>query len=406
MIIKRFLFFTASLLLIFNHLHAQEKAQKDSIAQTDVNDLYKRYFKKHAGPDTSHKKNGSLVLLPTFGYTPSIGFQLGADVLGTRYFGDPATTSLSVFEAYTALSTKKTALLQLKHNIYLHDNDWNLQGSWEVGKNQVLDHGIGTGRDDPGIFPIKFTYLRLNENIYREIFDHFYAGAGLAFNFYGNIDDEKENPGVSKTFNHFYSIKNGFSPGRYFANGVLVNLQYNTRDQPYRPYKGIYANVIFRVNTKVLGSEQEATQLKTELRKYWSLSHKNPEHVLAYWMWGSYLINGTIPYLELPGTGSDVDQRSGRGYTISRFKGPSYFYNELEYRFPITKDKLLSGVTFINAQTASNQRKTKLFQYWEPGGGAGLRILFNKHTRSNLCIDYGFGSSGSSGLFLGLNETF
>jgi outer membrane protein assembly factor BamA len=304
------------------------------------------------------------------------------------------------------LSTKKTALLQLKHNIYLHDNDWNLQGSWEVGKNQVLDHGIGTGRDDPGIFPIKFTYLRLNENIYREIFDHFYAGAGLAFNFYGNIDDEKENPGVSKTFNHFYSIKNGFSPGRYFANGVLVNLQYNTRDQPYRPYKGIYANVIFRVNTKVLGSEQEATQLKTELRKYWSLSHKNPEHVLAYWMWGSYLINGTIPYLELPGTGSDVDQRSGRGYTISRFKGPSYFYNELEYRFPITKDKLLSGVTFINAQTASNQRKTKLFQYWEPGGGAGLRILFNKHTRSNLCIDYGFGSSGSSGLFLGLNETF
>ena len=42
----------------------------------------------------------------------------------------------------------------------------------------------------------------------------------------------------------------------------------------------------------------------------------------------------------------------------------------------------------------------------EPGAGVGLRILFNKYTRSNLCVDYGVGNYGSSGLFLGLNEVF
>lgn len=78
----------------------------------------------------------------------------------------------------------------------------------------------------------------------------------------------------------------------------------------------------------------------------------------------------------------------------------------MEYRFPITRNKLLSGVTFFNMETASNQTGVKLFKYWEPGAGAGIRILFDKHTRSNLCIDYGIGNYGARGVFVGLNEVF
>jgi hypothetical protein len=84
----------------------------------------------------------------------------------------------------------------------------------------------------------------------------------------------------------------------------------------------------------------------------------------------------------------------------------SFVYNEAEYRFPLTTNKLLSAVTFVNVETANNQQKVKLFRYWEPGAGLGLRLLFNKYTRSNLCIDYGKGTYGSSGFFLGLNEVF
>jgi hypothetical protein len=49
---------------------------------------------------------------------------------------------------------------------------------------------------------------------------------------------------------------------------------------------------------------------------------------------------------------------------------------------------------------------TKLFQKWQPGGGAGLRVLFNKATRTNLCLDYAYGKYGRKGFFLGLNEAF
>jgi outer membrane protein assembly factor BamA len=379
---------------------------KDTTGQLDVADVYNLVFHKNKKKVPRSKKSGSLTLLPTIGYTPSTGFEFGADVSGTRYFGDPDNTRLSVFDAFAAISTNELALIQLTHNIYTAGNQWNIQGSYDLGKTVVLDHGLGTGREVPDVIPIRYTYIKLSENVYRNLFPDFYAGAGLAFNYYTNIDEELGGPESIKTHNYLYSVKNGYPANHYFANGLLINLQYNTRDQPYRPYKGLYIDLILRANQKWLGSEKNALQLKTELRKYWSLSVRNPEQVLAFWLWGSYLLNGSVPYLELPGTGSDINQRIGRGYTISRFKGPSFFYNEMEYRFPLTNNKLLSGVLFFNMETAGNQKNVRLFDYWEPGAGAGLRILFDKHTRSNLCIDYGFGNYGSRGIFVGLNEVF
>jgi hypothetical protein len=42
----------------------------------------------------------------------------------------------------------------------------------------------------------------------------------------------------------------------------------------------------------------------------------------------------------------------------------------------------------------------------EPAAGAGLRILFNKRSRTNICLDYARGRYGSSGIFFALNEAF
>lgn len=375
-------------------------------AETDIGDVFSSLFSKKKKTVPRNKNSGSLVLLPSVGYTPSTGFEFGADVSGTHYFGDPETTTLSVFDAFGVVSTNELALLQFRHNIYSARNQWNIQGNWDLGKTVMLDRGLGTAHGQLPLVETRYTFIKLNELFYRNLLPNFYAGIGMSLNYYTNIDDDLEQPDLAGRYNYQYSIKNGFESSRYLANGLLINLQYNTRDQPYRPYKGTYVDLILKTNQQFLGSDRSALQLKTEVRKYWSLSTKNPEQVLAYWMWGSYLLSGTIPYLDLPGTGSDTEQRLGRGYTIGRFKGPSFFYNEVEYRFPITRNKLLSGVVFLNVQTASDQEKIKLLNYWEPGTGTGLRILFNKHTRSNLCIDYGIGNNGSRGVFVGLNEVF
>jgi hypothetical protein len=414
------------LILSACRLFAQTEADMtDSLAsQTDANGILSSFFsgKSRSVRPAGMSKQGSWSVLPSAAYNPSVGFAVGAITSGGKYFGNPANTMLSVINAGAYISTNGLSTFEFKHNAFSSENKWNLQGTMQIGKTIAKDNGLGTGRrsfgdgdfrmndehfaNNPNEFPVRYVYIKINERIYRKLADYIYAGAGLSFNFYSHIDDDRKNIPITATHNFRYSIQNGYSPNAYQANGVLINFQFNNRDQPNRPFRGIYADIILKENETWLGSSRRAIQLKTEFRKYWSLSDSNPEKVLAFWHWASYLLSGSVPYLDLPGTGSDAYGRIGRAFIIGRFKGLSFVYNEAEYRFPLTDNKLLSGVTFVNVESADNQRDIKLFRYWEPGAGIGLRLLFNKYTRSNLCIDYGRGSYGSSGFFLGLNEVF
>jgi hypothetical protein len=404
---------------------AQEKGDSPEVLnrQVDAKDVIKQIFRRKSAKDSAIiEKHPYFSILPSAGFNPSVGLSIGVTSTGGKNYGNPNTTTFSVYNANAYISTYGLASFEFKQNIFTADNKFNIQGSVQAGKTVALDYGVGTGRavhgdgsfsinsfplaNNADVFPIEYTYLKVNERIYKKIVKNIYVGAGLIFDFYTNVDDvRKVGPNVS-THNYRYSRLNNYPTDGYQANGILLNFEYDSRDQVNRPYKGLYADFVFRLNQTWLGSNHEAVQLKTELRKYWSLSKKNPGHVLAFWLWGAYLLRGSIPYLELPGTGSDAYGRLGRAYTIGRFKGPSFYYSEGEYRFPITANKLLGGVVFTNVESANSQKNIKLFQYIEPGAGVGLRLLFNKYTRSNLCIDYGRGNYGSSGLFLGLNEIF
>lgn len=413
-------------LLSAGRLFAQTRIYTaDSLgSQRDANGILSAFFsgKNSVAAPVDMTKEGSWSVLPSAAYNPSVGFAVGAISSGGKYFGDPANTTLSVINAGFYISTNRLSTFEFKHNAFSSQNKWNLQGTLQIGKTIAKDNGLGTGRrsvgdgelrmndehfpNNPNEYPLRYVYIKVNERIYRKLANYFYAGAGLSFNFYTGIDDGRKEVPITATHNFRYSVKNGYSPNAYQANGILLNFQFNNRDQPNRPFRGIYADVVLRANQSWLGSTRNAWQIKTEFRKYWSLSASNPENVFAFWHWANYLLNGSLPYLELPGTGSDAYGRIGRAFVIGRFKGLSFVYNEAEYRFPLTSNKLLSGVTFVNIESANNQRDIKLFRYWEPGAGVGLRLLFNKYTRSNLCIDYGRGSYGSSGFFLGLNEVF
>lgn len=416
-----------ALLVFGNSVSAQDKQDPPEVLmrQTDAKQVLKNWFSK-GNDTTANKKHSNFSTLPSAGFNPSVGFAVGVTSTAGVSFGNPKTTTLSVLNANIYVSTKKLVQFEIKNNVFTNNDTYNIQGGLQVGRTVALDYGVGTGHrvigegsfsldglslsNNQDIFPIQNDYIKFSERIYREIFEHFYIGAGFTLNSYKDIDDErKKGPNVN-THNFRYSMINNFPSASYNANGLLFNVEYNSRDQINRPYRGLYIDVVLRTNERWMHSNASAYQLKTELRKYWSLSTVNPEHVLAFWFWGNYLLSGRLPYLELPGTGSDQANRMGRGYTIGRFKGNSFMFSEMEYRFPITKNKLISGVAFANAQSASSQRNNindiNLMEFVEPGGGVGLRLLFNKYTRSNLCIDYAVGSYGSKGLFIGLNEVF
>jgi len=386
----------------------------------DIVDLFKDInpFKKKAQESQDlHKKRSNISYLPNFNYNPSIGFQVGLKAVGGLYFGDRKTTSMSIFATAINYTTRGIIFGYLFHDVYTKDNNWNLKGSMHVAKMVGLDYGMGMGvplenpTEEEAIinnperkrFVNQSTIYGFTERVYKQLSPGLFVGAGAYFELKRNIKTVGNEP---ETPNTIYSDWNGFRSDMNNNNGVMFNVQYMNRDNPNSAYKGIYSDVVLRANQTWLGSTRNALQLLTDFRKYVPLSQSRPNHVLAFWYYGSYNLSGKLPYLDIPGTGKDPYARSGRGYTNGYFKGLSYAYTEVEYRFPILRNQFLSGVVFGNLQSVDDQTGNKLFKQWKPAGGAGLRVLFNKATRTNLCIDYAFGKYGQKGLFLGLNEAF
>lgn len=163
-------------------------------------------------------------------------------------------------------------------------------------------------------------------------------------------------------------------------------------------------NVVYRTNFTFLGSDGPWQMALVDLRKYVPFP-KRSENILAFWSYNWFTFGGNAPYLDLPATGWDISSNLGRGYIQGRFRSKSLVYLESEYRFKILRNGLLGGVVFGNAQSVSNWPANN-FDSIALGAGAGLRIKFNKYSRANVCIDYGFGQGGSQGVFVNLGEVF
>ncbi len=80
-------------------------------------------------------------------------------------------------------------------------------------------------------------------------------------------------------------------------------------------------------------------------------------------------------------------------------------YLETEYRFCLSRNGLFGGVVFANAQSFAEIQTNYYDDIW-PAAGVGIRIKINKHSKANICIDYGFGADGSRGIFVNVGEVF
>jgi hypothetical protein len=397
---------------------AKARQAADNIyGQYDFGDLTRNILHPKKKADSLHKTSG-IIIVPNIAANPTIGAQLGIKAVAGRKLGNDPNTLLSVAATSASITSKGIVYFYVNHNVFTPGNKWNFQGNLVAAKTVSPDFGLGIGRGvdagsdadkvlaDPAhkVYAIHSLYYNIREKVYKEVEKNLFIGAGLSFEIRRNITtkDTVNNATPSSVYNN----QHGFPQDHYSANGFLFNVEYITRDNPNRAYKGIYFDAGFRLNQTWIGSTKNSVQFTTDFRKYISLSDANPETVLALWNWGSYLLSGSIPYLELPGTARDGTYRSGRGYTSQYFKGTQFNDTEAEFRFPILANKFISGVTFVSMQTGNDEQGTKLFQVFQPGYGAGLRVLFNKATRTNLALDYAFGKFGNKGFFLNLNESF
>jgi hypothetical protein len=122
-------------------------------------------------------------------------------------------------------------------------------------------------------------------------------------------------------------------------------------------------------------------------------------------MYGSFTVAGNPPYLDLPATASDTYGNTGRGYEQNRFSGKNMIDIETELRFVISRNGLVGGVVFANAESFSEPVNNR-FEVLSPAVGFGLRIKLNKFSATNVCFDYGIGTRDSHGFAGNLGEVF
>ncbi|WP_448700355.1 BamA/TamA family outer membrane protein [Mucilaginibacter sp. AW1-3] len=412
----------------------QKPKPQDTVSRVDQIDLFdvlrkltKKPKKTTADTPGYEIKIKNVSLLPILGYSPANGAVAGAAISITKLMGDPRSTQLSTLLTNVSFTTKNQTLLNLKFDIYTQDNKWYITGDNRLLFFSQATYGLGIKglAGQPHTFswngisatthgeleqPLQYNYLRLYENFLRKITNKWYAGIGVMIDSDTKIRDDslRLDAPVYLTSHYIYSKNYGFDPAQYVANGLSFQVMHDSRDNPVNPYKGTYVNFSFRVNPQFLGSSQNSTQFYCEYRTYIGVNKAIPQNLIAFWLWGSGVTSGHLPYLDLPAITWDTYNRSGRGYIQGRFRGNTMIYGESEFRFRITGNGFLGGVTFVNITTASNPLpyvNQSLFDAVAPGCGVGLRIKMNKADRTNITVDYGMGD-GFSGLYLNIREAF
>jgi len=345
---------------------------------------------------------------PYIAANSSNGFMIGGAGNVAFFLGDPKTTRLSSAVASLSLTSKGQLLLSAKLASYSRDNTWYLSGDNRFNLTSQDTYGLGTNTDPSAQVNTKYNFLRIYESVYRRVFSGFYAGGGFLFSGYANIRPAPASEAVWPDSPFVvYSEQYGFDPESQFSAGAAASFFYDNRDSSIDPSRGWYASADYRFFFKgFLGGASEYQEAQYDLRTYFGLS-RNSRHKLALWLYGDFIINGIAPYYGLPATGMDTYGRTGRGYLQGRYRGEEMLYGEIEYRWTIARNGLYGLVVFLNTETLSNkQAGEKLFDALATGAGVGFRLRINKHSKTNLCLDFGVGKSGSAGFYIGVQEAF
>jgi outer membrane protein assembly factor BamA len=378
----------------------------DPPALMDVGDLWHKVRKQDFTADEPAPNKRYLVFAPNIGSKPSTGFNGGFSWNAAFFSGDPSYTHISSLNGGFKVSQKKQTLTGLKVAVFTDDDRWYILGDNRFNWTSQNTYDLGGSAPAVSAENLKFDFFRLYEDVYRRVKPGLLVGAGLNINRHTNV---QPNSGTQSAFDASeyvsYSAKHDFSLDRQTSSGGNVSLRYDTRDNAINAQRGWLASATYRTFFNgVLGGDSTWQQVNLDVRTYKNLTDDGRQR-LAFWFLGDLITGGTAPYFDLPNTSSDG--RSARGYGEGRYRGEHLLYGEIEYRGTITRNGLLGFVAFTNVQTVgSKESGDTLFSTYAPAAGGGLRVLLNKRSRTNMCVDYGWGKDGSTGFYLAIQEAF
>ena len=451
-----------SFLTISINLAAQSR-WNDSTYSPDNFDIFNKaqknkQEKKLASGDTSSKKEKNVytIVLPVVGYNPFTGFILG--VAGTSSFKlgpDKNKTRLSSIVPSYTWTTNNISAFRVNSSLFTNDDQYYIFNSILLSSAPQNTYGVGGNTLDAWETSIKPATAKVVLRGYKRVYKQLFLGLNINYDNKYKIEnvtgkdmqaiiDQGRASGkeanlvqqeLNREFGDFSSYWNeqgisqdGFqdsyqnnmsseelqktyystpfdqylfgTTGSYVYSGLGINALWDSRDNINSSYKGSYINFLLNTYPEWFGSTYESTQMYLDVRKFFPLK-KNNTMILGFWGLAN-ITWGEVPYSNLPRIGGDDWYASGRGYTAGRFIGPGLAYLEAEYRINIKN--WFGLTTFLNATSVMEENRS--FKYVNPAGGIGFRIKALKKSRANICLDYGIGADGSSGLYMRFIEAF
>jgi outer membrane protein assembly factor BamA len=369
-------------------------------------DLLRRWRRGDTPADPDPEAT-TFVIVPLFGAKPTTGFRAGAAGLIEFPLGDPTETRISSLSTAATISTKKQVGVFFTPALYGASNGWQMQGDNHF--NATENGNVPLGSTESGATgDLNFDSVRLFNALSWRLTGPLYAGVGLYFARQSNIraaDDDLSDWDTSPFVE--YSTANGFSLTRQIASGLGLTAILDSRDNQNDATHGWYVFGNFRTHFKdFLGGDSTWQRLTLDLRTYRPLSADGRQH-LAVWALTDLVTGGTAPYLDLPATGTDARGRSARGYAEGEIRGRHLVYGEVEYRRTVTANGLFGFVVFVNGTTVGDPTTdASLFASFAPAGGAGLRLLLQKRSRTSICVDVAWGRDRAGAIYVGITDAF
>lgn len=365
----------------------------------DFFDLFRKPKKAYDNGLTDTLKNNGMgpyfAFLPAIGYAIASGYIVGA-ATSVYFFTDPGKSRNSSILAGAYYTQYNQYWTIINSNVFINKEKYNFIGDWRLYKFPTNTFGLGSNSTPEDVDPIDYNYLKIYEVGLVEVIPNLYTGIGYHLDYHFNISENNPNTGQTDFDKYGLTV-------RSFSSGISANLLFDNRANTVNPLKGTYADLQIRQNSTFLGSDKNWSSVLIDAREYFTLPASS-KNVLAFWSYNDFTF-GNPPYLDLPSIGWDSYNNTGRGYAQGRFRGKELVYLESEYRFGITNNGLLGGVIFANEESFS-EWPSGVMGSLKPGYGLGVRIKLNKHSNTNLAVDYGFGTQQSRGFYFNLGEVF
>ena len=323
-------------------------------------------------------------VLPGPFVNPEQGFGIGVAAVGlyTPYDwqkGDPYSTV--TVTSYG--STSGSYGLGLNNRTYLKNDKVRLLGEAWISHTPGYYWGIGSQAAENENNKVQYEgqRLQLSPKIAVEVAPNTYAKLGWQWQSFSKVD----------------GVDGDILPSEVAdatSSGVLVGMEYDTRDFEPNPMRGQFLDIEWIANRDSLGSDEDYDNLVANYRVYQQWSDTTIIAMEVY----SQSIFGDAPWFDYAQLGDD--QRM-RGYYQGQYRDKHQLSTQVEIRHTIAGRHGVVG--WLGAGSIAPTCHELFENSWLPTVGVGYRFAFK--ARINVRVDLGVGKD-STGFYFQINEAF